>query len=285
VQAGVKWGFDGLDEYVRFRRREVTVVGGMPSLGKTWIMLDAAYRLASAGVPVFIFSAETGRDALRMRLLARAAEVDSRALRGERPGYPLTRDEGRRLEQAAATLETLPIYTDFQALSADDVLVQVEECLLRERIPLDTDYVIWFDFLQFGSTMTSEEQTEYTRLSRLSSDFKLVAKTLDRAICVFSQLKREKEGNETPEINWFKGTGRIETDMDVGLIITGERMAGRSAPRTLTIVKQREGIANVRLDFTLQQAFGRWDYVGTGHAPTPEDGPLFADQPDPLEEA
>ena len=167
----------------------------------------------------------------------------------------------------------MPIWTDFVSLTADDVLLQVEDALLTNRIPLDTPYVIWFDFLQFGATMTDAQESEYTRLSTLSSDFKLVAKTLDRPIVVFSQLQRDKEGNDQPQINWFKGTGRIETDMDVGIIITGERVSGERAPRTLTVVKQREGMANIALNYTLRQQYGVWDYVDK--VATDVEGPLF----------
>ncbi len=280
-ESGILWRFDGLDEVTRFRNKEVTVVGGFSSLGKTALMMDGAWRLGNAGVPVFIFSAETGRSALRTRLLGRAAEVDTRALRGERR-EKLTSGEWDRLKTASQKLKALPIYMDFSSLTADDVIEQVEDALLRNRVPLDTPYVVWFDFLQFGATMSAEEQSEYTRLSRISSDFKLVAKTLDRPLLVFSQLKREKEGNETPEINWFKGTGRIETDMDVGIIITGERVEGACAPRRMTVVKQREAVANVALDFVLQQSFGRWDYVGRGESEVQRE-PLFAEQPNPME--
>jgi len=273
LQAGIPWPIDGLSDYVRFRPKEVTVVGGPPSLGKTYLMIDAGYRLAKEGVPVFIFSAETGRESLRNRILARAAQVDSAALRGERLTGRITDLEMRQAQHAAKELETLPIWTDFVSLTADDVLLQVEDALLTNRIPLDTPYVIWFDFLQFGATMTTAQESEYTRLSTLSSDFKLVAKTLDRPIVVFSQLQRDKEGNDQPQINWFKGTGRIETDMDVGIIITGERVSGERAPRTLTIVKQREGMANIALNYTLRQQYGVWDYVDK--VATDVEGPLF----------
>jgi len=257
ISSGVPWGFPGLDDFVRLRGSEMTVVGGMQSLGKTAFMVDGVIRLARAGVHAFVFSAETGRTSLRQRLIARAAEVDSRALRGERQGR-MTSEEWERVEQAAAELAELPIYENYTALDANTVLAQVETVMLSRRIPLDSDYVIFFDYLQFGSKMPGDD-TEYARLSRLSGDFKFTAKILEHPVVVFSQLKREMEGNDSPQINWFKGTGRIESDMDVGLIITGDRAQGAIAPRSITVVKQRESEANMSFKFFLQQQFSRWD--------------------------
>jgi len=77
-----------------------------------------------------------------------------------------------------------------------------------------------------------------------------------------SQLVRSAEGDDSPDMTWFKNSGRIESDIDLGIIMTGERMTGDWATRSLHIVKQREGVANVRMDFSLQQTYGFWRYVG-----------------------
>jgi len=191
-------------------------------------------------------------------LLARAAEVDTLAMRGERRIGPLSDEEWQRLQEGARALAELPIYTDYTSLTADAVLSQVESTILSHSIPLDSPYVIFFDYLQFGQKQQGD-QSEYERLSRLSGEFKYIAKILEHPVVVFSQLKRENEGDKEPEINWFKGTGRIESDMDVGIIITGDRTIGSEAPRSMTLVKQREGPANVRVEFLLKQAYGRYD--------------------------
>lgn len=262
VVGGIPWGFPGIDELTRLRNKEMTVVGGAPSLGKTYLMTDAAYRLAAAGVPVFVFSAETGMESLRQRLLGRVAEVDTRALRGERKGQRLTSGEWKRLEAAGDTLAKLPIYLNFTSLTADDVLLLVEGAVLRDRIPLDQPYVVFFDYLQYGPRLPGED-SDYDRISRLSSEFKAAAKLLNRPVIVFSQLVRDAEGEDTPKLTWFRGSGRIEQDLDVGVIITGERMHGDFAPRSLWFVKQREGLVG-KVDMILRQTFGRWDEAMTG---------------------
>ena len=257
LEAGLEWGIPGLDRYTRLRPSEMTVVGAPPSIGKTSLLIDASYRLAKAGVPVFVFSAETGRQSLRQRLIGRAAEVDTLALRGERGGK-LTSEEWARLSKAETEIEKLPIYLDHTSLAADSVLEQIEDTVLRFGIPLDAAYVILFDYLQFGSRINTDK-TEYERVTRLSMEFKFTAKVLEKPIVVFSQLIRPAEGNDEPNLTWYKNSGRIESDMDVGIIITGDRVEGNHAPRTMHIVKQREGQSNVRIEFMLEQAFSRYN--------------------------
>src|SRR5439155_26895232 len=84
ISSGIPWGLPLLDDYVRLRNGELTVIGGASSLGKTSLLIDGVVRLARAGVHCIVFSAETGPESLRNRFLARVAEIDSRALRGER---------------------------------------------------------------------------------------------------------------------------------------------------------------------------------------------------------
>lgn len=264
--SGQRWGIPGLDEYTRLRNSEFIAIGAAPSMGKTWMFTNAMLQCARPnkyreGMFVFGFSAETGEESLRTRLLATASGVDSRKISGEAK-EPITNDEWARMEEASEELAQLPIHIDYTSLNADDVLLQVESVLLERRVPLDTLFVVFFDYLQFGSKMLGDA-SEYDRISRLSTEFKFAAKILKRPIVVFSQLKREAEGSEEPILTWFKNSGRIESDIDLGMIITGERMSGEYAPRRLTIVKQREGIGgNLGLDFSLNQTCGQWKYVG-----------------------
>lgn len=267
MPVGALWGTAGLDQYTRLRPKELTVVGALPSIGKTSLLVDAAVSLAERGVPALIFSAETGQEGLEERLLARVSGVDSRAIRGERTWagshMPLTSDEERVVELAADRLAKIPLYTHYSASQPDLIVDLIEDTILRERLNLGAPLVIFMDYLQFGSLDVTGGLTEYEKLSRLSLEFKYMAKVLRQPVVVFSQLKREKESSDDPQINWFKGTGRIEADADVAMILTGERTPGSIAKRKLTIVKQREGEAGVHIDLLLHQAISKFEPAPT----------------------
>lgn len=62
--------------------------------------------------------------------------------------------------------------------------------------------------------------------------------------------------------------------MDVGIILTGERLVGCVAPRTAWLVKQRRGIANVSATYMFDQATCVFDPDAPASGPAA--GSLFA---------
>jgi hypothetical protein len=261
---GVGWGIGDLDRYTRLRPSEMTVVGALPSIGKTALMVDLAVSLVERGVPVFLFSAETSRQGLEDRLLARVSGVDSRAIRGERERlgqpWPLSDEETVAVEQAARVLSELPLFTNYTAAKPERILNLVEEIVLSEGLDFGSPMVVLFDYLQFATpTDVTEHQNDYVIVSKASSEFKYLAKILRHPVVVFSQLKREASGEDEPDITWFKNSGRIEADADVAMIMTGERVPGDIALRTLHLVKQREGEAGVKMELKFHQKISMFE--------------------------
>jgi hypothetical protein len=284
---GVGWEVGDLDRFTRLRPSEMTVVGALPSVGKTALMVDAAVSLVERNVPVFLFSAETSRQGLEDRLLSRVSGVDSRAIRGERERngqpWPLDDDEVAEIEKAAHELAKLPLYTNYTAAKPERILDLVEEIVLSEGLDFTQPMVVMFDYLQFASPGdVTENMNDYNIVSKASSEFKYLAKILRHPVAVFSQLKREASGEEEPDITWFKSSGRIEADADVAMIMIGERVPGDVALRALHIVKQREGIAGVAMELKFFQKISHFEARGT--VGQPAEGPdLFPGEDGPLE--
>jgi len=209
------------------------------------------------GIPL-IYSAETSRRPLRMRFLSRDSEIELQRLRGESP-MKLSRDEFLRLERSGEHLKSLPIYTDFTTLAPESVLAQVERTLLTNKLPLDSPYVVIFDYLQFGLRDPGEDTREL--ITRLSGEFKYMAKILEHPVKVYSQLRRltEDQDRQKPAMNWLAESSGIERNADVIIIMTGQRMSGLWAPREFHSVKQREGEAQKVLNFILHQSYGKFD--------------------------
>jgi hypothetical protein len=263
AQSGYSWCLPGMDNITRLRPSELNVVGGWPSIGKTHLMTDATYSAAhnyvfnkGRGFIPFVYSLETSRTPLRQRLLARAGKVDLTKLRGEHP-VGMDKQDWARLELAAEELEHLPIFHDYTILDAEAVLAQLERTLLGQMIPLDSPYALFYDYLQFAPRGAGED-SDREHISRAIQEFKFISKVLEHPSVVFSQLRRTTEGDAEPSMNWFADSSAIERNMDVGIVVTGERIAGSYAPRKLHFVKQREGRANEAVDFVLMQSHGEW---------------------------
>jgi hypothetical protein len=258
-RSGIPWGFGGLDQFTRFRPSELTVLGAQVSMGKTASMVHLSTNVAAAGFAARVFSAEMGEDELRARYLSHIAGVDSRAIRGERH-EKLTKAERKLLEEAAETLDRLPLEFNYTATRPETILVAIERSLLRQRLPLEGPYVSFFDYIQFAAREAGDN-TPRERISRTAKELKLLAKVSRNAHCAFSQVRRDTEGNDEPDVTWFKESGDIEAEMDVGGVLTGARVEGRTAPRVITLVKQRNGIANVRAEFLFDMSTSTFEPV------------------------
>jgi hypothetical protein len=262
---GIKLGHAALDQVTRYRNAELSVIGAMPNMGKTAYMVDSAIRTAAQGVPTWVFSNETGEVGLRNRFIANIAGIDSRLLRGEVldpvTGAPvrLLPEEWERVEEALRILDELPLFLDFVSMQPDQMLRSIERGLIKYGIGFDQPYISFHDYIQFTGAMDGE--TLEQRTARVSQELKAITKITERPFVTFSQLVRTAEGSATPQLNWFRGSGRIEHDADVAYILAGPRDSGLLVPRHLWLLKQREGDVGVRVDFEFEKPYSRWTQV------------------------
>lgn len=256
---GLKLGLPGLDDLYTARRGEYTLVAARPSMGKTAFMVDVSQRLGAQGVPVFRFSAEAARPMVMSADLGREAEVNTEALRGERrhEGFKrvLSAEEKHRIKAAIPVLEARPVYTNYTALNPERIIEIVEAEMLRRHVPLDRHVVVMFDYVQFG--IKHQRETNYERVSRLSTQFKYIAKILDCSVLAFAQLRRDAEGEE-PTIADLKESGQLEQDADAILMLHGDRDARVDSPRVLLLEKQRVGRTG-KVDFIFRKDISRFD--------------------------
>lgn len=271
--SGTTFGIEGVDTIMRLRKNELIVVGGLPSIGKTWLMVESMVNQAVAGTNVFAFSAETSATPLRLRLLSHCSEIALTKLRGE-DYEKMTKADYTKLAKVNEKLSKLPLYVDYTTLSADSMMSQIESAILRDRIPLNSHFSVVFDYLQFGLKQDKAE-SDRERFGRLVGELKMMAKILEIPVTAYSQLTRQSEAQEKPTLGWFAETSQIERNMDIGIIITGSRMAGTISPRQLWWVKQREGRSNEVLDYLLNHAHGHWQYIDPEASSTT--GSLLAD--------
>lgn len=271
---GITTGVPALDRYCRLRDSELTVIGGLPSMGKTALMIDMAVNLAVSEVDVYLFSAESSREVVHDRLLAHESLIDSRALRGERD-VPLRPDEYDRLDHAAQVLKNLPIFENYATTRAEHMLYLIERDRLRRGASLNKRYVTLFDYLQYGLEREPGEQGMFDPINRRLDELKALRKVLARPVVFYSQLTRESEGRDDPAMNWFRGSGNIEQLVDQAWILTGKRIEGATAPRTVWVVKQKEGLVGVSVPMVLHQTVCRFEAPQVPAAPDPQPEGLF----------
>ena len=250
---GVATGFIDLDtKTAGLQKKDLIIVAGRPSMGKTAFALNIAENVAvDNGLPVAIFSMEMGGTQLAMRLLGSISGVDQHRMRTGR----LNDEEWGKLSTAMGKLNDAPIFIDeTAALNALELRSRARR-LNRQCGQLG---LIVIDYLQLmsGSNQNSSENRA-TEISEISRGLKALAKELDVPVIALSQLNRalEQRNDKRPMMSDLRESGAIEQDADVILFIYRDEVYFPDKPESrgraeVIIGKQRNGpIGTVHLTF------------------------------------
>lgn len=188
----------------------LTVIGGRPSAGKTMVGLNMARNIAGSGVPIGFFSLEMTQRGLIDRMMCSDARVN---LMKFRLGS-VDKAEEKRLTQALAGIYALPMYID-------ETTIQTLSDISRKTDKLKRDKgvkVIFLDYLQqmlLGNRNGRDREDQI--LTNIIEGLKGIAKHMNIAVCVMSQLNRgpENKKDHRPTSGELRGSGGIEQAADV----------------------------------------------------------------------
>jgi len=265
---GLSTGFIDLDlQLTGFHRGELLVLAARPGIGKTALALNIALHVGlKEEKAVGIFSLEMPADQLLMRLLASAARVDMKKLRGGR----LTAQDQQKFQQIAGALFNAPLYIDDSGtLSPFELRAKARR--LKQKDPRLGLLVV--DYLQLMHQKGKVENRQL-EVSEISRSLKALAKELDVPVLALSQLNRkieERKGGK-PMLSDLRESGAIEQDADVVLFIhrDDDGADGQPSPQAaleveLIVAKQRNGpIGSIDLVFLSEytrfesRAKGEW---------------------------
>lgn len=208
-------GFIRVDAVLHgFYPKELIVIAGRPSMGKSCLALDMALYAAKDGHRIVIFSLEMGANALMQRAVFSTAKVDSEKWIERRVGQPEI-DEVMRQTTALSKLD-IAIY---ETVEDADKMYAICSMLAKTKKPS----LIIVDHIQLMTT-TPPIQKEYERLTSISRQLKRMAMHLDTRVLAVCQLNREveKRTSHTPKLSDLRGSGSIEQDADKILLLHRE---------------------------------------------------------------
>lgn len=249
---GIPTGFDRFDELTSgFHNSDLIIIAGRPSMGKTSFALNIATHAAiKERIPVAIFSLETSKEQLVLRMLCAEARVDYHKIR---TGYLGSEDWGN-LTRATGSLAEAPIFID------DSAGISVLEMRAKARmIKKEHDIgLIVVDYLQLMSGRSKAESRQQ-EISEISRSLKALARELNIPLIVLSQLNRAVESRNPPRpvLADLRESGAIEQDADLVAFIYRaevyrhvELKEGEEGTAEIIIGKQRNGpIGSFRLAF------------------------------------
>ncbi len=261
--SGIGTGFVDLDKLTGgLQNGEMAVIAARPSVGKTALALNIAEHAAVAlKVPVGVFSLEMARKLLVKRMIASRARVN---LKGIADGFLSERDFPK-LTGAAGVLAGALVYIDDSCgLSILQLRAKARRMHQRHGVKL---FVV--DYLQLLHSTSRRVGNREQEIADISGGLKSLAKELDVAVLVLSQLNREldKRKGGTPQLSDLRESGSIEQDADfVGMLYrdsggdpdNGEIKDYDAVPVKLKISKQRNGPTG-EVDLTFMKTYTRFE--------------------------
>jgi len=246
---GVASGFQDLDELTAgFQNSDLIVVAARPSMGKTSLCLNIAVHAASAEkIPVAIFSLETAKEQLVLRMLCSEAGIDAQKLRTGN----LKSEDWQKLARAIDHLSKTQIYVDdTPGLSVLEIRSKARR-LKQEKKGLG---MLVVDHLQLIRGPKSENKVQ--EIAEISRSLKFLAKELAIPVVVVSQLNRavESRNDKHPMLSDLRESGAIEQDADLILFIYRDEYYNPNSEEKgiaeILIAKQRNGpVGMLKLNF------------------------------------
>jgi replicative DNA helicase len=187
-----------------WQNQDLIVIAARPSIGKTALALDFAKAAASAGVKVYFASVEMSADQLATRLLSSESGINGRALRLGR----LSNDDWQRIAEAYSRIANLNIEIDETSA--------ITEMQLAQRIRQANPGLLIIDYLQLMRSAEKAERKDL-EIGNITAAMKALAKELDIAIILLSQLNRQAESRKDPRprLTDLRESGAIEQDADI----------------------------------------------------------------------
>ena len=221
---GERTGLTSLDRVLRgLRPSKLIVVGARPGVGKTSLVMNAAMtvatRQAETETPkaVGVFALEMSKIELLVQLVAADARVNIEDLVDNK----LDQTDWSRVSQSYERLSRIPLEIDdgteltLLTLRAKARRLQIEHGLAL----LVVDYLqLMQGHANRGGRKFQNENDELTAVSR---GLKVLAKDLAVPVVVCSNLSRASESRDDrrPQLSDLRGSGSIEQDADVVILI------------------------------------------------------------------
>lgn len=224
---GITWGLADVNGLTGgIQRRDLTLIGARPSMGKTTIGLSTALKAAKAGAGVGFISLEMDADKLAARGISDLAfdwdvkvpyadiirgNVDEAGLDG--------------LRSATTNLDKLPLLIEEQSgLSMSDIRVKAEAMMLDMEQRGQSLDMLLIDHLGLIRASARYSGNRVQEISEMTAGLKSLAREYGIAVVLLSQLNRavESRDNKRPQLSDLRDSGSIEQDADTIIFLYRE---------------------------------------------------------------
>jgi len=205
----IRTGFTGFDmRFDGLRRKELSIVAGRASMGKTSWAMTTMLNMAKRGLNVVFFSQEMSRESVATRFASMESGIYHHLIKSN--FVPPNQIE--LLTDTARYLSEIPIET----IEKPNLSIYEIKALARQFYSQGKCDIVFIDYVQImkllGKNLTTSE-----KLGMISREAKNLAKELDIHVCLLSQLKRREPTSRDiePHMSDLRSSGELEQDADM----------------------------------------------------------------------
>jgi replicative DNA helicase len=257
---GITWGLTDINRLTGgIQKRDLTLIGARPSMGKTTFALSAALKAAKSGASVGFVSLEMDAEKLAARALSdfmyhwdcQVPYVD--IIRGN-----VTDRQLEFLAEAQVGISRLPLLIDQMAgQTMSDIRARTERLVKARQDSGNPLQVLFIDHLGLIKASSRYSGNRVNEIAEITSSMKSLARELDIGVVLLSQLNRalETRENKRPQLSDLRDSGAIEQDADTIAFLYRdayylEREIGNAAEDTFEKQDKLEACRN-EMDFII----------------------------------
>ena len=227
-------GFFDLDKLTGgLHKKEFTVIGARPGVGKTTFALQVASRIAEKGIEVAIFSLEMSDTQIITKMISKKTEIDNDKIKFG----TLDEEDFNKIAEASSKIAELPLNIITECYTLQDIEIELRRLKNNKNLGLAV-----IDYLQLIKNNNKKYNNREQELADISRTLKLLSLELDIPIIALCQLNRNASRTE-PTLADIRESGAIEQDAD-NVIFLYKQNADEDNPVQDIVVdlqKQRNG--------------------------------------------
>lgn len=242
VIPGMSLGITALDKATGgFRKGDMNVIAGRPSMGKSLLMLNLAENLGKQ-YKTALFELEMSAEKLGIRRLAARSLINSFKLS---KGDIEDKDWDKLMQNASDVAALNNIFTD---TTPGITMAEIKAKCKKLKIQYGLD-LVFIDHL--GLITPSSGNSRNEQIGEITKQGKIMAKDLDICVVFLSQLSRacEQRTDKRPMLSDLRESGNIEQDADAIMLLYRDEYYNRDTEdkgvMECNIAKQRDGNTGV----------------------------------------